>query len=168
MSTRASVRSAILLALGGVGSIPQDGSEELEKPVPVAVSVLEVRASSAASIDTRRLSYRFEFEVLRTIEDGAGVGGEGGLVRDGKIGFGCFQSADVQSGKDAASRTLELLDAKPGERDPAESVRRPYVLGDVGVIRLTILRRTPAAEDLWILERPDGRRVTIAYGRSRR
>jgi hypothetical protein len=70
-------------------------------------------------------------------------------------------------GKDAATRTLELLDAKPGERDPVDTLRRPCVLGDVGPLRLTILRRAPTAEDLWILERADGRRETIAYGRMR-
>lgn len=61
----------------------------------------------------------------------------------------------------------ELRDAKPLERDPVELVRRPYFLGDVGALRLTILRRAPEAEDLWILERSDGRRETVAYGRRR-
>lgn len=162
------IRAAILLTLGGIGFRSQNGAAAPEKPVPVAACVLEVRATSAVAIDTRRQSFRFDFEILRTIEDAAGVTGDGGLVREKKIGFRCFQDADVQSGRDVASRTLEFLDAKPGERDPVAFVRRPFALGDVGILRLTILRRAPAAEDLWILERPDGRRETIAYGRNRR
>ena len=84
-------------------------------------------------------------------------------MREGKIGFLGFQGGNQQSGKDSASRTLELLEAKPGEPDAAVAVRQPYVLGYAGSLRLTILRRAPPEEDLWILERPGGGRATIAF-----
>ena len=153
-----------LLALA-IGAAAQDTPPAQEPAPTVAVSVLEVRATSAATISTRRLSYSFEFEIVRVIDDAAGVTGAGLTAREGKLDYRCFQGFDEQSGKDAAQRLIELLDAKPSDIEPADPVERPYVLSDSGVLRLTILCRAPALRDLWILERSDGRRVTIAVGR---
>jgi hypothetical protein len=153
----------LCLALGCRGPTP---SAALQSHPPIAVSIFEVRPVSANATSTRRLSYRFEFEVLRTIEDGAGLGAAGGLLHGESIGISTYSGADLQSGQDAASRLLELLNAVSGEPDPSDFVHHPFGLGNIGQLQLTILRR-PAAENLWILERADGRRETIAYGRSR-
>ena len=155
---------APLLALA-IASVSQDTPPEQTPVPPVTVSVLEVRATSAATISTRRLSYSFEFEIVRVIDDAAGVTSAGLMARGGKLDYRCFQGFDEQSGKDAAQRLIDLLDGKPSELEPVDWVQRPYVLGDSGVLRLTILCRAPALRDLWILERADGRRATIAVGR---
>ena len=157
---------APLLALA-IGAVSQDAppTQEQEPAPPVKVSVLEVRATSAATISTRRLSYSFEFEIVRVIDDAAGVTSAGLIARGGKLDYRCFQGFDEQSGKDAAQRLIDLLDGKPSELEPVDWVQRPYVLGDSGVLRVTILCRAPALRDLWILERADGRRATIAVGR---
>lgn len=161
---RTLVYLATLLALA-ISAVSQD-TPPAQKPAPtVAVSVLEVRATSAAAISTRRLSYSFEFEIARVIDDAAGFTTAGVVAREGKLEFRCFQESDEQSGKDAAQRLIELLDAKPRELDPTDVVVRPYDLGDSGVLRLTILGRAPDLKDLWILERSDGRRATIAVSR---
>jgi hypothetical protein len=161
---KALVLVAPLLGLA-IASVSQDTPPaQGQKPAPtVEVSVPEVRATSAAAISTRRLSYCFEFEIVRVIDDAAGTAGV--MVREGKLDFRCYQGSDEQADKDAAERLIELLDAKPRERDPTNVVERPYELGDSGVLRLTILGRAPPLQDLWILERSDGRRTTIAVGR---
>ena len=164
----ASLAGITVLFAIAAAALPPQAPPAVPPPRPaVAVSVLEVKALSADARSTRRLSYSFQFELVRTLEDGARVMEELGLVRDGALGFLSFQGADVQSGQDAATRMLALLDAQQSTRDRLGDTRRPYVLGDVGLLRLTILRRAPDAEDLWIFERADGRRATIAYGRSR-
>jgi|SRR5688572_2302040 len=160
------IRLAPLFALA-IAAVSQDTppTQEQEPAPPVEVSVLEVRATAAASLSTRLQSYGFDFEIVRVIDDAAGVAAARGTALEGKLAFRCFQGFDDQSDKDAPTRLIELLDAKPSELDPPDWVHRPYVLGDSGVLRLTILRRAPALRDLWILERSDGRRATIAVGR---
>jgi hypothetical protein len=153
-----------LLALA-IGAVSQDTPPTQEPAPTVTISVLEVRATAATALSTRLLSYDFEFEIVRVIDDAARVTAAGGTAREGKLDFRCFQGFDKQSGKDAATRLIDLLDAKPSELEPVDWVQRPYVLGDSGVLRLTILCRAPALRDLWILERSDGRRATIAVGR---
>jgi hypothetical protein len=161
---KALVHMVALLALA-LGAVSQDTPPTQEPAPTVEVSVLEVRATAAASLSTRLLSYGFDFEIVRVIDDAAGVAAAQGTPLEGKLDYRCFQGFDKQSGKDAATRLLELLDAKPSEVEPVDWVQRPYVLGDSGVLRLIILHRAPALRDLWILERADGRRTTIAVGR---
>jgi hypothetical protein len=164
MRTLVCLAPLLALAIASVSQDPPPAQEQ--KPAPtVEVSVLEVRATSAAAISTRRLSYSFGFEIVRVIDDADGVTASGWSAREGKLDYRCFQGFDEQSDKDAAERLIELLDAKPRDRDPTNGVERPYELGDPGVLRLTILGRSTALQDLWILERPDGRRATIAVGR---
>ena len=160
------VHLAALFALA-IAAVSQDAPPAQEqRPAPtVEVSVLEVRATSAAAISTRRLSYGFEFEIVRVIDDAAGDNPAGVMAREGKLDFRCYQGSDEQADKDAAERLIELLDAKPRERDPTNVVERPYELGNSGVLRLTILGRAPPLANLWILERSDGRRATIVAGR---
>lgn len=141
-------------------------------PAPVAVSVFEVRARDATAIDTRRRSYSFAFEVVRAVDDPE-VRVADARARSGReqtastLAFRCYQGSDVQDGKDSASRLLSLLDAQAGERVDGAAVERPFTLGDVGALRVTILRRAPPEDELWIFERADGRRATIAPRRRR-
>ncbi len=119
---------------------------------PHAAAVREVRPVSAAAIDTRRLSYLFEFVDVAT---------------NGHIYFRTFQGADVENGKDAASRLIELLDATPGERKSETIWERPFVLASTGTLRFSILSRPLPERDSWIFERPDGRRASVTPGRNR-
>jgi hypothetical protein len=119
---------------------------------PPGTTVLQVRAVSAASIETRRLSYRFIFEVE----------GTGELIH-----YGTYLGADLENRKDAAERLLDLLDAVPGPFDPQDAIRRPYVLPAIETLTLTIERRDPSEGDLWTFERADGRRARLVFGKYR-
>jgi hypothetical protein len=129
-----------------------------------AVAELTVRAKECAAIPTRRLSTAFAFQIVAVAHDITGI--LAGSRED--LAFRTFQGADRQDGKDAATRLLEFLGARPRPAPAGQEHRleQAYDLADLGELHLLIVRPASPAEALWILTDAKGRRITFAPHRN--